>query len=388
MEGEISKKNDCMKYCYSRYEGALESVFGRLGIVINRVPVLIMISCIFVNCVLMVGFLRIESENDVEVLYTPHDSQSSKDRAFLKSHFQDPTVQNFMQYQLPDFGRYADVIVMSKEGTSMKSNVFFGELREIDKFIKKSVLLAGNNGSLNYLEDVCAIQFGQCSVFGDVVLTQQFEQDFLSNNVTFPSYNGTLLSPILASSESKNGLLLSAKGVKLRYYLRQNTTFSFQWEVNFLSKMPEFKTNYTELSYSTSVSLGIELEKNTNGDILFFSLTFTIMLTYASFASASSILECNNIANRILLGLAGVLAPILAIGSAIGFVSAIGIQFTSIVGVMPFLVIGNYYFLFNHLFNYYQMFYPSSQNVDRQMVLLHFLHKIMYEKQRSTVYLV
>nr|XP_022331703.1 patched domain-containing protein 3-like [Crassostrea virginica] len=332
MDGKKSKKSHCMKYCYSRYEGALESVFGRLVIVINRFPVLIMISCIFVNCALMIGFLRLESEKDVEVLYTPHDSQSSKDRAFLKSHFPDPTVQNFMQYQLPDFERYADVIVMSKEGTRMKSNMFFGEVREIDNFIKKSVLLAGNNGSLNYLEDVCAILFGQCSVFGDVVLTQQFEKDFLSNNVTFPSYNGTLLSLFLASSESKNGLLLSAKGVKLRYYLRQNTTFSSQWEVTFLSKMPEFKTNYTELSYSTSESLGIELEKNTNGDILFFSLTFTIMLTYASFASASSILECNNIA--------GVLAPILAIGSVIGFVSAIGIQFTSIVGVMPFLVIG------------------------------------------------
>ena len=251
-----------------------------------------------------------------------------------------------MQYQLPDFGRYADVIVMSKNRASMKSNVFFEELREIDNFIKRSVFVTGNNKTLSYFKDVCAIQFGHCSVFGDVVLTDQFEQDFLSNNVTFPSYNGTFLTPVLASSKSKNGLLLSANGVKLRYYLRQKDTFSSQWEVDFLSKILEFKTNYTEFSYSTSESLGIELEKNTNGDILFFSLTFTIMLTYASFASASSLLECNNIANRILLGLAGVLAPILAIGSAIGFVSAIGIHFTSIVGVMPFLVIGNYYFYY------------------------------------------
>ena len=346
MKEKESKKKDCLRYCYRRYEGALESAFGRLGCAINTSPVLIMISCIFVNCGFMVGLLRLVSENDVEVLYTPQDSQSSKDRAFLKSHFPDPTVQNFMQYQLPDFGRYADVIVMSKNRASMKSNVFFEELREIDNFIKRSVFITGNNKTLSFFKDVCAIQFGHCSVFGDVVLTDQFEQDFLSNNVTFPSYNGTFLTPVLASSDSKNGLLLSANGVKLRYYLRQKDTFSSQWEVDFLSKILEFKTNYTEFSYSTSESLGIELEKNTNGDILFFSLTFTIMLTYASFASASSLLECNNIANRILLGLAGVLAPILAIGSAIGFVSAIGIQFTSIVGVMPFLVIGNYYFYY------------------------------------------
>ena len=40
-----------------------------------------------------------------------------------------------------------------------------------------------------------------------------------------------------------------------------------------------------------------------------------------------------------MLGLAGVLTPILAIGSSTGFVSAIGVKFTSMVGVMPFLVI-------------------------------------------------
>ncbi|XP_062587890.1 patched domain-containing protein 3-like [Saccostrea cucullata] len=41
-----------------------------------------------------------------------------------------------------------------------------------------------------------------------------------------------------------------------------------------------------------------------------------------------------------MLGLAGAFAPILGIGSALGAVSAIGIKFTSIVGVMPFLVVG------------------------------------------------
>ncbi|XP_056013209.1 patched domain-containing protein 3-like [Ostrea edulis] len=64
------------------------------------------------------------------------------------------------------------------------------------------------------------------------------------------------------------------------------------------------------------------------------------MLTYACFASSSSFVTCNNVANRLMLGLGGVLAPILGIGSALGAVSAIGVKFTSIVGVMPFLVVG------------------------------------------------
>ncbi|XP_056012125.1 patched domain-containing protein 3-like [Ostrea edulis] len=62
------------------------------------------------------------------------------------------------------------------------------------------------------------------------------------------------------------------------------------------------------------------------------------MMTYASIASLT--INCNNVANRMNLGFAGVIAPVLAIASSFGFASAIGIEFTNIVGVMPFLVVG------------------------------------------------
>lgn len=106
-------------------------------------------------------------------------------------------------------------------------------------------------------------------------------------------------------------------------------------------RITDIKLNETEIAYSTSESLERELERNTNGDIYLFTVTFSLMLTYASFASASSIMSSTNIANRVMLGFAGVLTMVLAIISAIGFVSAIRVKFTSIVGVMPFLIVGN-----------------------------------------------
>ena len=109
-------------------------------------------------------------------------------------------------------------------------------------------------------------------------------------------------------------------------------------------RITDIKLNETEIAYSTSESLERELEKNTNGDIYLFTVTFTLMLTYASLASASSIMSSTNIANRVMLGFAGVLTMVLAIISAIGFVSAIRVKFTSIVGVMPFLIVGNIFY--------------------------------------------
>lgn len=341
MEDNNVKKEGVFKTCYSKYEGCIEYVFERTGKLISCHPAKIMIFCVLMNCIFMLPILLLETENDVEVLYTPHDSQSFKDRKYLTTIFRDPTVENFESYQLPGFGKYAEVIVVSKNRTTIKSNTFFEEIRRINKFIRTSVSVKDNNGVLRHFQDLCAIQSGACVVDGSIVLTKHFENDFLSDNVTFPLYNGTFLPPILANSKSNNGMLLSTTGVKLRYYLVQSNSLSREWEMSFLLKIIYLKTNETEIAYSTSESLEKELEENTQGDILLFSLTFTLMLTYASFASASSILSCNNIANRVMLGFAGVLAPVFAIGSALGLVSAVGVKFTSIVGVMPFLVVGN-----------------------------------------------
>lgn len=344
MDNREEKKNNLLRNCYNRYEGCLEFLFERTGRFISNYPVIIMIFCIIMNCGLIIlTFFSLENEKDMEVLYSPHDSQSFKDRAYLKNMYGDPTVEHFQPYQLPEFGKYAEVIVMSRNRTNIKSNVFFKEIREIDKFIKTSVLVKDYNGSSRYFKDLCAILSGlECVVSGNVILTQSFEKDFISNNVTLPMYNGTFLSPILANSESHNGVLVSTTGVKIRYHLLQSNVLSSEWEENFLLRITDIKLNETEIAYSTSESLERELDKNTNGDIHLFAVTFTLMLTYASLASASSFLSCNNIANRVMLGFAGVLTPVLAIGSAIGFVSAIGVKFTSIVGVMPFLVVGNF----------------------------------------------
>lgn len=52
-------------------------------------------------------------------------------------------------------------------------------------------------------------------------------------------------------------------------------------------------------------------------------------------------LKCNNIVNRVNLGIVGVIILVLGIGVVFGFVSVIGIKFMNIVGVMFFLIIGN-----------------------------------------------
>lgn len=176
-------KNGFYNKCNDTYERGLESAFERIGDLVGKYPLWIMITCILMNFALMLGFIRFESENDAEVLYTPEGSQAFKVRAFLKNVFPGPTENHFQLYQLSDFGKYVEIIFMSRNGTTINSRLFLHEIRKIDNFIQESVSVAFN-GSWKYFKDLCAIQDEEYALFGNIVLTGQFEQDFFSGVIS------------------------------------------------------------------------------------------------------------------------------------------------------------------------------------------------------------
>ncbi|XP_056009051.1 patched domain-containing protein 3-like [Ostrea edulis] len=342
MACEGSSCCSCCSICHRKWESLIENAFGRLGSFISSYSVKIMIVCIVVNLLLTIGIMNIEVENDVETLYTPMDSQAIKDRSVLRNLYGDSTNSSFRSYQLSDFGLYGDVMILSKNKTTIMSQAYVDEINNINIIIRNTIIVSDSSGQTYTYDDLSAGSNPNEGIASVVVLLNTFQDNFIIPNITYPVYGEYILSPFLAHAGSASGMLNSASGVKLQYYLRQSQTsvkeLSKKWEKAFVTKMENLQTNLTDIAYTSSDSLGTELDKNTNSDIKFFSVTFTLMMTYASIASLT--INCNNVANRMNLGIAGVIAPVLAIASAFGFVSAIGVEFTNIVGVMPFLVVG------------------------------------------------
>ncbi|XP_061193753.1 patched domain-containing protein 3-like [Saccostrea echinata] len=328
--------------CHKKWEDIIHNSFGKLGAFISDYPVRIMVCCIVVNLLLTIGLIRIEVENDVETLYTPMDSQAIQDRSVLRNLYGDPTDSHFRSYQLTDFGLYGSVMILSKEKTDIKTQAYVYEINSIHNVINTSITVTDSFGTVFTFSDISAGSDPVDVISGSILLSQTFQNNFVMNNVTYPFFGQNTLSPFLANAVSENGMLTSTIGVKLQYYLKHYNAsvreLSKSWEKAFASKLENIQTNLTDIAYAYSDSLETELTKNTNSDIQYFSITFALMMTYASIASLS--INCNNAANRMNLGFAGILAPILAIASAFGFVSAIGVEFTNIVGVMPFLVVG------------------------------------------------
>lgn len=328
-----------LQKCCERYEGFFKTRFEKLGSFISKYPKSVMSTCVVVNSLFLIGLLNFSTENDVEMMYTPSNSQAYNDRELLRNVYSDPTTSNFESYQLQNFGRYVDIIIISKNNSNIMNQQHIDEINKINQFIQNSIVVNETDGTTYRFADVCALSSSGCSVLGGVVLDSEFQRQLIQRNVSYPMHNSQLLSPIFANAKSHMEKLAFTIGVKLRYYLRQNSSLSKTWENAYLNQITYLKTNFTDIAYANSESLETELNKDTSSDITFFSLTFTLMMTYACLASASPLPKCNNIANRANLGIAGVITPVLGIGAALGFVSGIGIKFTNIVGVMPFLII-------------------------------------------------
>ena len=331
------------KGCHYKYENAIGHVFGRYGRFVAsgpKKPWIILGICVFVNLGLGLGMLRIESISDAESLYTPRNSQTAKDRTTLNSLFEDRSGDNFYGYSQTDFGRLAEVIIGTKSDVNILTASFLTEIKSIDSQVR--AVVATYSGRTYNFTDVCALRAGTCVVSGDIVLTSEFETEMLANNITYPVFGTDMLTGTFGSIQVSNGILTSATKVRLVYDLRAESTESDDinsaWEEAFIAAASSLSSANTDIAYQVSDSIDTALDESTAGDIKFFSVTFTLMITYASVAGIAVALNC--VAWRANLSLSGVFAAVLSILASFGFMSLVGVKFVNIVGVMPFLVIG------------------------------------------------
>lgn len=119
------------------YEDRIEKLFKNLWSFLSKHPTKTLICCIIVNLLLALGILNIEFQNDVETFYIPEDSKSIKDRNSIKSLYGDPTGSNFAPYQLTRQGLYGDVLIVSRNKSSIMKPLYINEINSIDAFIRE-----------------------------------------------------------------------------------------------------------------------------------------------------------------------------------------------------------------------------------------------------------
>ncbi|PVD22816.1 hypothetical protein C0Q70_16072 [Pomacea canaliculata] len=332
----------------------ISNAFGRYGHLVGRYPVWFIVVPVVVCVGLGVGFLFRSNEQDIELLYTPINSRSRSDREKVKALFPDRTHDYYNPMSLNDHALGGVVLFRPKND----SNILTREsLQEIKDFVTKVKEITFNNseGDVVTYDEVCGRLDGKCEVWGRLILTDDFWDAFEKGTLIFPFWDspwGTVdLSVWLGNvNKTQQERVQGAGAVKVTFTLRQDSDamkkLSLEWERAFIDYMTKLRNdNFSTLTFafSSSHSMGDELDRGTKGDIKYFSLTFTIMITYASIVCSGG--DC--VSTRALLANAGVVAATMGILASFGLFSFIGVQFVNIVGVVPFLILGMTCFYFS-----------------------------------------
>ncbi|XP_048240441.1 patched domain-containing protein 3-like [Haliotis rufescens] len=323
--------------CFEGVSAFFQRIFEKIGIFIGTYPVVLVVASLSVTLGLSCGMITLSNETDTETLYTPINSRASQDRVQYQATFPDATGSNYRGYALAALDMYGRLLISSMTYGNILSNASMQEIRHHISTIKD--ISTTYEGLVIKYVDVCARQNGSCYASGEFLTTDAVHNAYLSGGITYPNWNNIDISAFLGQAASTGGKLVSAKYLSISFNLRMdsavNKAKARAWEEEFLKKAATLGTMSTRINYAASHSLDAELNKNTNGDIVFFSVTFTLMITYATFVAGGDV-----VSSRTLASWAGVMAAGFGILSSFGLVSLCGVKFVNIVGVTPFLIIG------------------------------------------------
>ncbi|KAK3100363.1 hypothetical protein FSP39_018780 [Pinctada imbricata] len=335
------KQTECT--CHKRYEDFIGHLFGKLGAFLARdrkTPWIVLGVCVCVNIGLMFGLLKFEYFSNSEKLYTPRGSEASINRDELLRRFPKEDNVHFLEHELTDFGLYGEVIFYARNKENILNETIVSYIRDVDQFIRNNITIVHEGKHYNF-SDICARDItDECSVSGDFIFQNFFKLHL--QNLTYPTFYNIRLSVIFGGMAVKDNKLVSATHVRLRYHLRDDVhTFSGlseDWEKEFLNRISEFSHEHLDFAYVNSNSMNTELDSNIIGAIQYFAVTVFLMFLYSCVASIGWNVNC--IAWRPMLSIGGILATVLAIGSACGITSLVGIEFISMHSAFPFLIIG------------------------------------------------
>ena len=112
-----------------------------------------------------------------------------------------------------------------------------------------------------------------------------------------------------------------------------------KWEKSFIDKAASFVNTLScfEVHYMSERSLDDAIAESSGSDVTLVSITFSLMITFACIMLGKFL---NPLTGHSLLANAGVFAVALGILSGFGLAMWCRVPFVSIVGVLPFLVLG------------------------------------------------
>lgn len=314
--------------------------FGLYGKKVSKNPIAALIIAVLMNTLLAINMRWMKVTDNYQELYIDTTSDASLRANQIRNSFPYLGKNETYPWQLADktvFGRY---IVNTNE------NIITAKYRIIIRKIHEAVLdiqVKDKNNVEHDFKDLCIRNDIKCLQPGSIFFDNSFLSDYSLQNASYPVFidsNGLphIMSEIIGNVEVENGILTSARSLKLTYHLRSDIEQAIvdEWEEKFLKTLTSLNTSNINLFMETSNSKTSDLPPVYLVDPKVLVIMFGVFCVFAFVAGLGG----NCISQRGNLALASVLSGCLSVLSALGFCSAIGVSYVNFTTIMPLFTIG------------------------------------------------
>jgi len=293
-----------------------------------------------------VGFVWFQSETRTVKLFIPQSSKSIEDLDTAEKYFRVKIREEIVL--LVASSDHPNVLAPEclKQAFEAHNSVI-----GLESYSDFCVTLAGNKSKspdecmmINALEFA---QFNESTLDGKDLQQVQHELDKAYNNTALMRngrpfwYN---FNRMFGDANREGGSITEAKALQMVYFIRdpsddETNEKIIDWEKTFIDKVASLvgKLSCFEVHYSSERSLDDAIAESSGSDVSWVSITFTLMITFACFILGKFL---NPLTGHSLLANAGVFAVALGILAGLGLSMWFRVPFVSIVGVLPFLVLG------------------------------------------------
>ena len=323
-----------LKLCrlYNRW---IESFFYGLGSLVAKYPLLVILLCFLILGSLASGLAFIKIENKTENLYIPQNSKSISNLNKAESYgFYRPS-------------RNTEVILLNDAGTNVLTEQCFQDALMLHKLVTN--IPGFIKLCLPITQGVHPVISSQCATEEPLKIFNYSSNDLknILDNLNEPQISKSVVIDRVFGKISRDpsGLITLAKAIRLVYYMKgfsldevisEKTT---DWEKEFLNAMKclNRSRNCGEIFYTTGRSIDDAIAETTGADIKLIVVTFTVMISFACLMLGKYL---NPLTGHGLLAMSGVLSVTFGIMAGFGLSMLAQAPYISIVGILPFLIIG------------------------------------------------
>ena len=318
-------------------------MFESLGGFVGKHPWLVIALCTAVAGGLSVGFMRLKVENRTDRLFIPQQSQALEDIDKSRNNFHDVDTRLETLIFAAKAVEKSFTVECLTEILSVHEAVI-----NLKSFSKYCATQSGETAKstdecmmLNFLEFFYYNQKNMTDIYNKITERQKSPEVMTNGRSSF--YNFGRMFGNLKSNRT-SGKLVGAEVIQVIYFMQNPIDNEYnieviEWEKLFIDKVSKLKNNLKcfTLYYAAERSINDAISESSGSDIGLFSITFTIMISFSCVILGKF---RNPLMGHSLLSYAGIFAVVFGVMAGIGLCLLVGTPFVSLVGILPFLILG------------------------------------------------